>query len=118
MTIPGRIWPVRLTASAEADFKQIVRWSAQQFGDVQARLYAQTLSLAIEALHAGPDVIGGRSRDDIGKGLRVLHVARGGRKGRHFLVFRIRRRAHTEVVEVLRLLHDAMDLARHVAAAE
>jgi plasmid stabilization system protein ParE len=30
-------WPVRLTAAAEADFHSIVRWTAERFGEAQAR---------------------------------------------------------------------------------
>jgi toxin ParE1/3/4 len=81
-------WEVRLTAAAEADFHSILKWTVEQFGNAQARRYAQTLSAAIEALTAGPTVVGVQAREDIGKGLLTLHVARGGRKGRHFVLFR------------------------------
>ena len=80
----------------------------------QARIYAETLTLAITALTEGPAVAGARYREDLGKRLMSLHVARLGRKGRHFVIFRTRRRGGNEVVEVLRLLHDSMDLARHL----
>ncbi len=39
-------WPVRLSASAETDFQEIVRWTARQFGPGQAASYAQILSAA------------------------------------------------------------------------
>jgi toxin ParE1/3/4 len=107
-------WAVRLTAAAEVDFEDILRWTVERFGDAQARAYAETLSSALEALVAGPSVIGAKARDDIAKGLFTLHVARQGRKGRHFVVFRIGRDKEREVIEVLRLLHDAMDLPRHL----
>lgn len=45
-----------------------------------AEVYAQTLSLAIEALHDGPDVLGVQVREDISPGMRTLHVARHGKK--------------------------------------
>lgn len=114
MRVPATVWQVHLTAAAEADFEQAVRWSAQQFGVSQARVYAETLTLAVAALTAGPSVPGVRHREDIGKRLMSLHVARLGRKGRHFVIFRTRRRDRKQVVEVLRLLHDSMDLARHL----
>ena len=50
----------------------------------------------------------------LAKGLFALHVARHGRKGRHFVMLRIGQDQRGEVIEVLRLLHDAMDLPRHV----
>lgn len=114
-----RSWSVRLTAAAEADFKHIVRWSARQFGDKQAVAYRKTLSLALEALiDGGPDVVGVQQWDEVAKGLRSLHVARDGRHGRHFVIFRVRDGGEPGIVEVLRLLHDAMDLPRHLRSAD
>jgi toxin ParE1/3/4 len=34
-----------------------------------------------------------------------------GRKGRHFVVFRI---ADAQTIDVIRLLHDSMDVAKHL----
>jgi toxin ParE1/3/4 len=110
-----RSWPVRLTAAAEADFQDIVRWTAENFGDMQARIYARTLSMALEALATGPMIIGAQMRNDIAKGLSTLHVARRGRRGRHFVTFRIGHDQGREVIEILRLLHNAMDFPRHVS---
>lgn len=73
---------MRLSATAEADFENIIQWTSQTFGDAQAIVYAQTLSMALEVLTEGPTVIGARARDDIIKGLRTLHVARRDRHGR------------------------------------
>jgi len=114
VTAGARSWAVRLTAAAGADFEDILHWTVEQFGEAQARVYAETLSAALEALTAGPTAPGIKARDDIARGLFTLHVARLGRKGRHFVVFRIGRDREREVIEVLRLLHDAMDLPRHV----
>lgn len=107
-----RQWTVRLTASAENDFQQIVDWTLDQFGDAQALAYAETLALALAALSDGPAVAGVRRRDEIAKGLRSLHIGRQGRKGRHFIMFRVA--ADDRAIEVLRLLHDSMDLPRHI----
>ena len=107
-------WRVRLAAAAKADLRSILRWTAQHFGEVRARIYADNLRAAIDELAEGPRVIGARERDDIAKGLMTLHVARGGRKGRHFVLYRVNTRVPTPVIEVLRLLHDSMDLPRHI----
>ncbi len=108
------VWCVRLAEQAELDLLGITLWTVENFGAQQAQAYAQTLSLAIEALHNGPEILGATVRDDLGLGVRVLHVARQGRKGRHFVVFRT---APAQTIEVLRLLHDSMDLPRHLPAA-
>ena len=107
-----------MTAAAEADFREILRWTVAQFGEAQAQVYAETLSTALSDLAAGPAVIGARERSDIAKGLYTLHVARNNRKGRHFVMFRIGRKRNRDVIEVLRLLHDAMDLQRHLPPAD
>lgn len=118
MSAGVRSWTVRLTAAAEADFEEILRWTLDQFGEAQARTYAETISAALNDLAAGPTIVGARKRDAILKGLFTLHVARKGRKGRHFVMFRVMRAPGREVIEVLRLLHDAMDLQRNLPPAE
>lgn len=108
-------WRVRLTRQAESDFLDISKWTTETFGPRQSALYVETLTLAIEALHAGPGILGAKTRDEIAPGVRTLHVARQGRKGRHFVVFRA---TEGQTIDVLRLLHDSMDLARHVSAVD
>jgi toxin ParE1/3/4 len=78
-------WRVRLGATAELDFANILRWTTDNFGMEQARNYRDTLTEAIAELANGPDIAGTMARDDIMAGLRTLHVARHGRRGRHFL---------------------------------
>lgn len=112
MTEGARRWTVRLTAAAASDFEHIIEWTVENFSEPQALAYAETLSLAIEALTEGPSVAGARQRDEILRGLYSLHVTRLGRKGRHFVMFRIS--ADGNAIEVLRLLHDSMDLPRHL----
>jgi toxin ParE1/3/4 len=110
----NRVWPVRLAAAAESDFQEILRWTAQQFGERQADAYAEILAATLEELTAGPEIPGAKARTDIGKGLFSVHVARHGRKGRHFVIFRIGRDKQGKVIDVLRLLHDSMDLPQHL----
>ena len=109
----SRSWRVRIAQQAELDLFEIFKWTTENFGVRQAEYYAETVSLAVEALHDGPEILGSKPRDEIAPGIRTLHVARHGRKGRHFVVFRV---ADQDVLDVLRLLHDSMDLARHLPA--
>lgn len=112
-----RNWTIRLAAAAEQDFREILRWTAEDFGRGRARTYAKTLSNALHDLAHGPSIMGGRRREDIGLGIHILHVARKGRKGRHFVVFRVAPTPSEHVIDVLRLLHDSMDLPHHLPAA-
>jgi toxin ParE1/3/4 len=107
-------WAVRVTATARRDFEEIVQWTEQRFGASQARLYARTLSDAIAALMHGPETLGMKRREDIGDCLYTLHVARNKRRGRHFLLCRIGGERVSRVLDLLRILYDAMDLPRHL----
>jgi toxin ParE1/3/4 len=107
-------WTVRLGRQAEQDYVEIVHWTKRSFGEVQARNYSESISLAIQALKDGPDILGSKLRDEIEPGIKTLHVARSGRKGRHLVVFRV---GSKQTIDVLRLLHDSMDLPRHLSAA-
>lgn len=78
-----------------------------------------TANLALgEAITASQLTGGLWARDGILKGLCSLHVARQGRKGRHFIMFRLAPRASGNLIEVLRILHDSMDLPRHLEAGD
>ncbi|MFI4988815.1 MAG: type II toxin-antitoxin system RelE/ParE family toxin [Alphaproteobacteria bacterium] len=113
----ARAWVVRLSAAAEADYQDILVWTVERFGTARALTYAETVSEALAALAAGPAIVGVKARDDISKGLCTLHVARQGRRGRHLILFRVADDENRPTVDVLRLLHDAMDLVRHIPRA-
>ena len=104
-------WRVRLTDEAEQDFLRIVKDTADTFGERQSIVYQALLADGLAALEAGPDVPGSRARDDLRPHLRSLHVARRGRPGRHVIIYRA---AGGNVIDVVRILHDAMDFARHI----
>lgn len=101
-------WRVQQAPSARRDGADIVRWTLRTFGPQQAQIYAETIALALQALSNGPNTLGVKQRDDIAPGTFTLHVARHGRKGRHVIVFRVN--GDERVIDVLRLLHDSMDL--------
>ena len=109
-----RKWRVRLGAAAELDFANILKWTTENFGERQSRNYRDTLVQAIGELADGPDVAGSKARDEIMPGLRTLHVARRDRHGSHFLMYRA---APNSTIEIVRILHDRMDLRRHVPSA-
>jgi toxin ParE1/3/4 len=106
-------WRVRLGAAAELDFANILKWTVENFGPSQARIYRDTLRQTIDELAEGPEIVGSKARDEIMRGLRTLHVARQGRRGRHFLMYR----AKKETIEIVRILHDATELGRHLPSA-
>ncbi|WP_299437298.1 type II toxin-antitoxin system RelE/ParE family toxin [uncultured Rhodospira sp.] len=111
-------WIVRPTKKADKDFADILYWTLRQFGKAQATAYRQTIESALEALQGGPTVPGIRRLDGVSGGLMTLHVARQGRKGRHLIVFRVAPNTDHPTLDILRILHDAMDLPRHVPDTE
>ncbi len=106
----NNLWRVQLTDRAEVDLISIKIWTTEKFGASQAAKYLEVITSALEDLMTGPEPIGSMSREEIGPNIRSLHVHRRGNKGRHLLVFK---EARNQTIEVLRLLHDSMDLTRH-----
>ena len=111
----SQVWQIRLADQVELDLQEIALWTVENFGSRQADEYLDTVMLAIEALCDGPAILGARERNDIGPGICVLPVSRSGRKGRHLVVFKA---AHEQTIDVLRLLHERMDLAKHLPASK
>ena len=108
MTAP--VWRLRLTDPAEQDFAAILQETWRLFGERQVGVYAATIDAALAALADGPNLLGSIAREEIGPGVRTLHVARRSRRGRHLILYKA---GDDNVIEVLRILHDAMDVARH-----
>lgn len=104
-------WTLRIASSADADIVAILVWTREHFGVRQADIYTRTLAKALADLTKGPDVAGVRPRDDLAPGILLLPVARHGRRGRHLIVFRLGRK---HCLDVLRVLHESMDIERHL----
>jgi toxin ParE1/3/4 len=76
------------------DFANILKWTTENFGSQQAGNYRDTLMQAIGELANGLDVPGSKARDELMLGLRT--------------------RAEGRIIEIGRILHDQMDLQRHL----
>jgi toxin ParE1/3/4 len=111
-----RAWSVRLAAAAEGDYHAILTWTVEQFGPAQMRMYEETLIAALEAVSAGPTALGAKRVVDLPQDFCMLHAARRRRKGRHVIIFRVRRDSHEEWIEVVRILHDSTDMTRHLSS--
>ena len=107
-----------LSGAAQHDISQILEWTQEAFGDTGRSRYENLISTALIDLRADPAPAGVRLRDDIGKNIYTYHLASSRKrsttskhvaKPRHLVLFRIKR----SVIEVARLLHDAMDFAQH-----
>ncbi len=114
MEVEGN-WSVHLSETAETDFREIIRWTAERFGSQQADSYAKWLVSTLTRLTDGPELAGAKARDDIMDGLYTLHM---GTKGRRFVLFRTTGTDRHRCVEVLRILHEAMELRRHLPGVD
>jgi toxin ParE1/3/4 len=109
--MPDKVWRPHLSAAAERDLADITRWTARKFGTGQATSYRGIILSALMELRLGPAVPGSRKRDEIGPGFHTLSVARRGRRGRHFLLYRPR---EGQIIEIVRILHMSMEIERHL----
>ncbi|OHC76378.1 MAG: hypothetical protein A3G18_07175 [Rhodospirillales bacterium RIFCSPLOWO2_12_FULL_58_28] len=104
-------WKVRLSEAAQRDFDGIFLRTAEHFGIGQARLYRGMILDALRALRDGPAIIGAGNHPELPQGVKTLHIARKSKRGRHFIVFDASTAGR---IRVLRILHDAMDMSRHI----
>jgi toxin ParE1/3/4 len=110
----------RLTRAAEADIIDILVWSQTQFGEAARKRYERLIVTALIDIATDPARLGGMERPELGEGVRSWHL-RGSRerardahgvvqRPRHFVVYRL---IDNRIV-IARILHDAMELERHV----
>ena len=111
---------LRLARAAEDDIFDILAWSHARFGEAARRRYEHLIATALADIGANPDRPGSLARPELGVGARTWHL-RGSRdrtgevagavqRPRHFLIYRLTE----DLVVVARVLHDAMELYRHM----
>ncbi len=87
---------------AEADLAGIWRYTAQQRTVAQADKYYQSIIAALEMLAANPEI--GRSCDNVRVGYRRYDVEA------HVVFYRV----NNHDIVVVRILHQNMDIERHL----
>lgn len=93
---------------AKRDISDVLRFTKERWGKAQAKIYRQLIRDALEAIAADPST--GSERFAVRNGVRGYHIKRGGAPARHIVFYRVNAAGD---VEVIRLLHDAMDFDRH-----
>jgi toxin ParE1/3/4 len=106
-----RPWRLRLGTFAELDFANILKWTTENFGPRQSQIYRDTIVGAIGEIANDPHVAGSKAHDEVMPGLWTLHIARHGRRGHHFLLYRI---LEGWIIEIGRIQHDQMGVQRHM----
>ncbi len=104
----------RLSREAEADLESILGYTLDTFGTEQFNIYSNLLRKALDALAEDPIRPSSKARPELGKGLRTFHAGFASRRqsaARHFIVYTI---GADHIVNISRILHESMDLARHL----
>ncbi|MGK9168080.1 type II toxin-antitoxin system RelE/ParE family toxin [Inquilinus limosus] len=114
----------RLSATAERELGEILARTELQFGATARLRYQALIVAALGDIAADPDCRGTRPRPEIGDGVRIYHLRHSRertrskhgvvRAPRHFLLYKVK----ADLIVVGRILHEAMDLDRHVSAED
>jgi toxin ParE1/3/4 len=87
---------------ARADIDSIWDYTVERWGERQAEIYLRLLKAAVDAVATDPKV--GQACDDVRPGYRRYSV------GSHVLFYRV----DATAVVVVRILHQRMDIERHL----
>lgn len=113
---------IRLSAAADTDIIDILERSERDFGIAARQRYEQLLAVALHDIADAPERPGSAARPELGDDIRSWHLrsswtrarmANGGvRRPRHLILYTVIDEA---TVGVVRVLHDAMELHRHIS---
>lgn len=92
-----------LSPAAQADLEQIWDYTEDRWGIDQADTYLREIQYVIERVAANPQI--GRACNEIRRGYRKLSA------GSHMVFYRL---TVEGVVDIVRVLHQRMDIDRHL----
>ncbi|MBD8707011.1 type II toxin-antitoxin system RelE/ParE family toxin [Pseudomonas sp. CFBP 13711] len=114
----------RISSAARADIIDTLKHSQAQFGDQARQRYQALILEALQLIANAPHRIGSCQRDELAPGLRSFHLTYARQHARHIhgpvkspRHLELYRVAKDEAIEVVRLLHDAMEVELHVPRA-
>jgi toxin ParE1/3/4 len=100
---------LRISRQAWNDLLEVKAYTLEHYGLGQMERYESLIEDALERIAANAAT--GKARPELHPGVRSLHIGQPGRRARHVVFYRM---GSDGVVEVIRVLHDAMDFARHI----
>lgn len=111
----------RLSTAAEDDIVALLAYTQDRFGDTARRHYEVLLVTGLRCVSTDPECHGSAARPELGETVRSYHLRHarsrartaGGwvRKPRHVLLYR---RVKSGLVGIGRVLHDSMEVERHL----
>lgn len=93
---------LRLTKAAIADLQAIREYTLETWGKEQETAYLKALWAKFGQIQETPERL--RHREDLFKGCQIAA------EGRHVILFCI----ESEILQIVRILHSAMDYRRHL----
>ena len=111
---------LRLSGAARLDIEDLLAWSEEHFGQAARQRYEALLACALQDVAEDTRRPGIQARPELGASVFSYHlvcsrprVAAKVMRPRHLLICR-----HTAsgVVDILRVLHDAMEISRYLPA--
>ncbi|CAI8956132.1 type II toxin-antitoxin system RelE/ParE family toxin [Pseudomonas soli] len=110
---------VRISPQAYTDIADTLRFTEVRLGEALRSQYQDLLLRTFSSLAEEPTHINSRLRDELSPGLRSLHLSFNVLQmtddrmisPRHIVFYRT---GADQVVEILRVLHDAMEIAQHL----
>jgi toxin ParE1/3/4 len=96
--------PIRFTNAARQDLKNIFTYSIRRWGRRQAERYSAQLNLQIQKI--GQDAVFSKPVQNSRSNLRQSTA------GRHLIIFE----QTDEHILIVRILHEAMDIPRHIGS--
>jgi toxin ParE1/3/4 len=110
-----------LARAAREDIVALLAYTQANFGQVARVRYLRLIETALLDIAEDPDRIGSVARPELGKSIRSYHLRFSRERARtdvgivlrprHLILYRF---ARADLVGVGRVLHDAMELRRHV----
>ncbi|WP_425928762.1 type II toxin-antitoxin system RelE/ParE family toxin [Pseudomonas sp. NyZ201] len=110
---------IRIPPQACTDIADTLRFTQVRLGESVRNRYQDLLQITFHRIAEQPALPGSRMRDELSPGLRSLHLSFNVLKTtegraispRHVVFYRI---GTDQVIEIIRILHDAMEDTRHL----
>lgn len=112
---------LRLSNAAQSDILDILRWTHGNFGQQARSRYERLIATALKDIAMDPERPGSTARPELGIGVKSYHLRFSRERARHptglvhnprhLILFKL---MDLNILGVGRLLHDAMEIERHI----
>ena len=105
-------YTLRISMRAVRDMQNALAHTRERFGERKHDQYKRLIRDALKAIATHPDRPPAKRRPELHPDARTFHIARRGKRARHFFIYRV---SEDRFIDIARLLHDSMDLEQHLS---